>query len=381
MPKSPWIGYKGQFDDPKWQTANSEVWAYLEVTPIFATDEAGSQTILPPPQRNQWEAPIQWILALAGYFSDSIKAVTAIYDPSLGQNKGDQSGKAIEQLRSESNVGNFSYADNLHRAIEVMYGEMRVIYPKILDGPTAVSIVRPDAQHEIVQINQDFSKTGGINPATGKKAKANNIALGTYSVRVSVGPSFQTRQENAIAAVTDAMHANPQIFSNPAVMAMFMRWIGEGNPKVEQIADLIAPPPDAEASPQQMQQQLQKAQMIGEQQQKVIQALQQALVAKLPEIEAKKAMNLLDNLTKIHVAEVSASKDADNAAAEREATQLETLLGFAHDAAKQATDQEHQAGMRDRQQQAAIQQGEQQHQQALEQQQAAAEAASVGAEE
>ena len=31
--KSPWLGYKGQFDDPRWQTANSEVYAYLEVTP------------------------------------------------------------------------------------------------------------------------------------------------------------------------------------------------------------------------------------------------------------------------------------------------------------------------------------------------------------
>src|SRR6185312_1303253 len=56
--KSPWIGYKGQFDDPRWQSANSEVWAYLEVTPNFATDEMGQQHLLPPPQKNQWEAPI-----------------------------------------------------------------------------------------------------------------------------------------------------------------------------------------------------------------------------------------------------------------------------------------------------------------------------------
>ena len=36
--KSGYIGYKGQFDDPRWQTANTEVWAYLEVTPTFATN-------------------------------------------------------------------------------------------------------------------------------------------------------------------------------------------------------------------------------------------------------------------------------------------------------------------------------------------------------
>ena len=106
MPKSPWIGAKGSFDDPRWQTANSQMWAYLEYTPVFVTDETtGGQQLAPAPQRNQWEAPIQWLLALAAYFSDSIKAVTSIFDPSLGAQKGDQSGRAIEQLRSESSSG------------------------------------------------------------------------------------------------------------------------------------------------------------------------------------------------------------------------------------------------------------------------------------
>jgi len=123
LPKSPWLGPKGTFADPRWLTANSEMWAYMEYTPVFVTDETtGAQQLAPAPQRNMWEAPIQWLLALAQYFSDAIKAVTAIYDPSLGQRSGDQSGKAIEQLRSESSVGTYSYADNLHRAIEVMYG-------------------------------------------------------------------------------------------------------------------------------------------------------------------------------------------------------------------------------------------------------------------
>ena len=46
-----------------------------------------------------------------------------------------------------------------------MYGSMVRIFPRILDGPRAVTIVRPDSQHEVAQINQDFQ--GGMDPKTG----------------------------------------------------------------------------------------------------------------------------------------------------------------------------------------------------------------------
>lgn len=370
MPKSPWVGYKGQFDDPRWQTAQSEVWAYLEIQPTFATSETtGEQTLLPPPQRNQWEAPIQWLLALAAYFSDSIKAVTAIYDPSLGQQKGDQSGKAIEQLRSESNVGNFSYADNLHRAIEVMYDQMCCIFPKILDGPRVVTIVKPDSQHEVVQINQTFE---GGKPPEGEKA--NNICLGEYSVRVTVGPSFQTRQDQALSMILDFLKVAPQVAGIPGVAANILRMVGEGNPQIEHIADLLAPPQQGEeATPAQLQAQLQQEQAKTQQLLQIAQEMKQKLDAQLPKVEADKFKAALDSLTKIRVAEITTSKDLDRAAADREAAQLETILGMAHDTATQAADQEHQQGMADKQAQAAAAQQDQAHQQTLEQQQQAAD--------
>ena len=201
MPKAPWIGAKGQFDDPRWQSANSEAWAYLEYTPVHTvnpTNPAESQ-LAPPPARNTWETPIQWLLALAAYFSDSIKAVTAIYDPSLGAVKGDQSGVAINALRSESSVGNFSYADNLHRAIEILYTQILIINSKILSGARVATIVRADSEHELATINQEFPN--GVDPISQKKVDKKGYFLdqGRYGrPRVTVGPSTEVRAESHI---------------------------------------------------------------------------------------------------------------------------------------------------------------------------------------
>ncbi len=337
LPKSPWIGPAGTFDDPRWQTANSEMWAYLEYKPVFVTDETtGAQSLAPAPQRNMWEAPIQWLLALGAYFSDAIKAVTSVYDPSLGQQKNEQSGKAIEQLRSESSVGNISYSDNLHRAIEVMYGQMLLIFPKILSQSQVVTIVRPDSQHETAVINQIFPE--GIDPQTGKRGKPNNIGIGRYSVRVTAGPSFQTRQEQEIQALTAFFQAAPQVLAAPGVAAKYLRMIGEGNPKVESMADLLEPKGSQDGqNPQAAQQALQQAQQQNQALMVLVQKLQAAIQAKLPEQETKKWTTVVDALTKIRVAEISAGVDA----AANETSHLEALAGFAHDAAKQAVEHEH----------------------------------------
>ena len=374
--KSPWVGPKGSFDDPRWATANTEYWATLEYTPVHVVDEGtGQMQLAPPPSKNTYELAIQWAMQLAAFFSDAIKSVTAIYDPSLGQQKGDQSGKAIEQLRSESSVGNYSYADNLHRAIEVMYQQMCCIFPKLMSSQQVATIIKPDGQHEMVQINQDFSATQGIDPKSGKQGKAHNICLGEYSVRVQVGPSFQTRQENAMALIIDALKINPQMIAVPGVFAKILRIIGEGNPQIEALADMMAPPqPGEEMTPQQLQAQLQQSEAQKQQLMQVAQQLHMAVQAKLPQVEADKFKAALDSLTKIRVAEINASKDMDRAGADREAAQMESILGMAHETAMQATDHEHEETMAEKQAEAAQEQQAQGHQQTMEQQEAAQEA-------
>ena len=356
LTRSPWTGFKGQFDDPRWETANSEVWAYLEITPVWSVDPVNNQSaLLPPPTRNTYELAIEWLLQGAQFFANSVKAITSIYDPSLGKQEGaGQSGKAIEQLRSESSSGTFSYADNLHRAIEVMYGEMAYIFPQIMDGPRTQTIVKADSQHEVIEINREFGESG-IDSATGRKGKANNIALGEYSVRVSAGPSYETRQDQAIDALLGFFKIVPQALAAPGVAGKVLDLIGQGNPKVQAIVDILTPGGGQEQTPGQLGQQLAMSQQQNKALTGLVQKMQQAIQAKLPQVEADKWKAALDAITRIRVAEINASKDVDKSKADAEASMLETIIGQAHDAATQAVDHQHEAWMQQQNQAAAAQ--------------------------
>jgi hypothetical protein len=345
MPKAPWIGYRGQFQDERWQTANSEQWAYLEIEPSFGVDPVTQTSqLLPPPQRNTWETPIQYLLQLAAYFSDSIKAVTAIYDPSLGATKGDQSGVAIQQLRSESSVGNFNYPDNLHRAIGVLYQQMTEIFPLIMTGPQVRTIVKPDGEHEMLTINQEFPNK--IDPANQRPAKGRHLGLGRYATRVTVGPNPETRARETAGILNDFIKVAPQVLTVPGVAAKFLRALADGDPQIDGIADLLEPAgPGGEMNPAQIQQQLQQAMQQNQLLTQQVKQLTMALQAKLPQIEADKWKTAINALAGIREAEIKAGVDK----ADRDAGTLEHLTGLAHETAMQAVEHQQQASMQSQQ--------------------------------
>jgi hypothetical protein len=363
--RAPWIGTKGQFDDigddgrNKWQTATTEDHAWLAVEPVSMVDEVtGKTTFAPLPQRNMMEAAIQWCLQLAGFFKDAIQAASAYSATSLGKRTADQSGEAIKALQAESNRGTYSYPDNLNAAVAKMYGQWLDIFPLIYDSAQAATIIKADGQHDQALINQYFDHHSGKVGEDGKKIqKIHDIRIGRYSVRVEAGPSPTERNTAARGALDNLFKAAPQLLQIPGVAAGYARMIGEGNPKVDQIADML-PGGDSstDATPEQIQQQNQQLQAKVQQLTQGLQQMHQAMEAQLPKIEADKFRTMFDGLIKLEVAKITASKDTDTAAADRDASMLEHLTGLAHDAAMQATDQEHQAGMAQQAQAAAQQQ-------------------------
>lgn len=355
MTRAPWIGAKGAFDDARWATANTDPWAYLEYVPVFVTDEAtGGQALAPPPIRNTYEISLQWCIQACAWFADGIKAATNIFNPSLGEQKQDQSGKAIQKLQTQANVANFSYSDNLHHVIGLLYQQMIEIFPQIYDAPRAQVIIRADGQHEIALINQIFPSN---HPQAGHpKPDGNHIGSVELAVRCSAGPNQKTRIEQAIPILVQFFSTmDPQVLAQrPGIAARMLRMIGQGNPLVEEMADMMDP--QANQDPQAAQMQLQQAQQQTQAMGQVIQKLQMALAAKLPDIQAKERMAALDNWTKIVVARITASKDADTAQADRESDMLQNILGMAHDRAMQSDQQQHEKDLQSSQAALAIQQ-------------------------
>lgn len=344
MSKNPWIGPAGVFGNgDKWDTANQELWAFIEWHPQFAPDPNGQMHLLPGPERNIRTAEVDSTLKMCAFFSDQIQTGTGMLDPSRQLARGDNSGVKVEQLQAQGQLGSLQYQDNVMRAVGSMYDEMLVIYPQILDSAQAKTIIRADGQAENALINQEF---GDPHPETGKR-KFHDMkgSLGKYGVRCNSGPNSQTRRDKAVTVLSDFFKNVPQAIQSPKMMAQFLRMIAEGNPAVEQMADILDPPMDGNVTPAMLQGQLAQSQQQNQALKQVVQTLGMKLQAGLPKIEADKWAKALDAVTKINVAKIAASKDLDRANADRESDMLQTILQMGHESAMQEVDHGHQAGM------------------------------------
>jgi hypothetical protein len=197
--KAPWIGAKGIFKDPRWASANSVPWAYLEFEPL---DIAGNPAA--PPQRNMFEPPIQALTIGAAQASDDIKATTNVYDASLGAQSNETSGIAIQRRQGQMELSNFHFVDNLNRAILQCGVILCDLIPKIYDTPREVRILGEDMAEEVVKVNQQFKDEQGID-------RCYDLTNGKYDVRLKIGPSFKTQQQETASQLVELSRSFPQL--------------------------------------------------------------------------------------------------------------------------------------------------------------------------
>ncbi len=367
MTKSPWIGYRGQFDAPNaqhgspWDTANSEIFPYLEVNPTFLTPPNGGEAVLAPmPVRNTWEAPIVRILEMWNVASEAIKAATSVFfEPSIQSAQNAQSGSAIKALQTQTNIGTINWQDGLQNSVQLMYQQCAIIMPKIYDGPRVRTIVRPDGNPEIMEINREFPG--------GEQGKKNSIAYGRYSMRVTAGPSADTRSDEALTMLTQVIKVAPNLAQVPGFMARFVRLVGQGNPIVEQMADSIpgSQPNNGEVTPENLQNLLTTEQQKSAVLMQELQKMQQVITQKQIESQTKLEVAAMSGLASIRGAEIKAGVDKSDIDTRR----FETMIGAANDAADSEMNRQHQARLQQSQQDHAMAQQQLAGQQAQEQQQ------------
>ena len=214
-PKAPFIGYGGQFEgyEMQWKTANTTNWPYLEVNPDV-TDGMGA--VLPLPQRAAPPLPQTGLIQAKMGASDDIKSTTGQYDSSLGATSNERSGRAILAREKQGDTGTYHYVDNLARAIRHVTRQLVDLIPKIYDTERIARIVGLDGEVGMVKINP-------MQPEPVKEIrdmetgivieKIYNPGVGKYDVVVTTGPSYMTKRQEAMDAMTQLLQANPNLWS------------------------------------------------------------------------------------------------------------------------------------------------------------------------
>lgn len=257
--KAPYIGTVKQFEnfEKLWAKANRTNAAFLPYSPDPMAPGR--------PQREQPPVASQAFLSEIQLAAEDMKRTTGIYDASLGAKSNETSGVAIQQRQMEAEQANSIYADNVAKAVARAGRILVDMIPRVYDTQRMVRILGEDDQEKLVTINALMQTVDGNVPV-------NDVTIGKYAVRMSVGPSYQTKREQAVDGMGQFLSAYPA--AAPLIgdlVAKAQDW-----PEADRIAERLkkAVPagilgdedqdqtPEAQAQRQQaMQQQAQQAQM------------------------------------------------------------------------------------------------------------------------
>jgi len=213
-PKAPFIGYGGQFEgyEQQWKTANINNWPYLEVNPDVTDGQGGP---LPLPQRSQPPMASSGLLQAKAGASDDIKSSTGQYDSSLGATSNERSGRAILAREKQSDTGTYHYVDNLARAIRYATRQLVDMIPKIYDTQRIARIIGIDGETDQAMI--DPTQPMPVKKIQNEQGivikKIYNPSVGKYDVAVTTGPSYMTKRQESLDAMSRLLQGNPQLWA------------------------------------------------------------------------------------------------------------------------------------------------------------------------
>lgn len=266
QPKAPYLVTAKQVAsfEAFWNEANSKNRPYLPYNPDPAA---------PPPQRMQPPLSSQAMFDQTMIAAEDMKATTGIYDAGLGQQSNETSGVAIRQRQLESDVSTSIYADNMAKAIACAGRIIVDMIPKVYDTARIIRIVGKDGEEDMVPVN-------GIMYQEGAPVPANDLRVGRYDVKVSVGPNYSTRRQEVAEGMLGFIQAVPGAAGVTAdLIAKAMDW-----PDADKFADRLKKmlPPGVAEEEMTPEQQAQMQQQIAaqQQQQQFAQAMQQVELGK-----------------------------------------------------------------------------------------------------
>ena len=237
QPKAPYLVTPKQIENLEsyWETANTSNRPFLPHNP---------DPQAPPPQRMTPPVPSQGMMQEIALAADDMKATTGIYDAALGERSNETSGVGIAQRQLESDISTSIYVDNLSKSIAQCGRVIVDMIPKVYDTTRQIRIIGVDEAEKIVAINDPVMTPFGA-------VHLNDLSRGKYDVRITTGPNYSTKRQEAAQAQIEFIRAVPSVAGVVMdLIARNMDW-----PGAEQFADRlekILPPGVMDRDPDEM---------------------------------------------------------------------------------------------------------------------------------
>lgn len=348
-PKVKVMGPEGAFDSTTpWPQIHKNPIAYAE----YVSKEDAAGRALPPPQWITYEPPIAALEIEKQSILIGIQNAIGMSSTER-KDRAAKSGKALDKLTEEMEVGTAHYFGSQARAQERQYRILERILPALERDRQQIGIRDKFGKHQTVDVKPEYYDA-------------------SHSVAVGVGKLYQTQQEKQEETADTLMQTkDPQILLAVLPGAIRMKIPGEWGDQIADMIEAIQPPQMQQA--RQAQQNKIPPQVMQAQQQahQAIQALNahaKALEQKIIELEDEKRGKVVertfdqrihedDNRVKLEIAQINASTkermDALNAQVEyiRNTTDaLMSHLGMQSSEAQAQADREHasQEGQMDR---------------------------------
>ncbi len=209
QPKAPFIAEEGQLEghEDEWKMANI---VNMPVLTYKGTSIDG--TPIPPPQR---QAPVGVFAAAEALKQSSSQDIQATsgqrFDATINERTYDESGKALKELRRNTDITSFHFVDNFSKSLKHTGVILADLIPHFYDTNRIVTILREDNSEDVIQIDPYSSKSyEEKRDPEGKMEKKFNPKVGKYGVVVTIGPSYATKRIEAQESMMGFARTLPQ---------------------------------------------------------------------------------------------------------------------------------------------------------------------------
>lgn len=202
-PKAPWLATAEQVEghEDQWDNAHKKNFPYLLYNDVAGADGKP----LPPPQRQFGTIDVAADVAILQLSEAGMKSSIGIYDPTLGQNRDQRSGKALAIEADRTDTMTYPFMSNLARSIGHTGTILVNWIPEVYDAARVARILHEDEGEDTIEIN-----TRIVDEESGETVMLNDVTVGRYDVTADVGPSYLTRRLEAIDSLLSFLEKMPQ---------------------------------------------------------------------------------------------------------------------------------------------------------------------------